>query len=114
MLKHRSKPTPVPSPKRVRRFWLNVGSVVLAVGALVAVVVMSSMPNGTSSPTAPKSQPATPIKAASDADFTRFAQFSARDLVAMTDAEVVAMDPLVMNVVVAMGVLDLVGIDFAT
>jgi hypothetical protein len=113
MPKPRSKPTPVPPPKRPRRLWLNVGSVVLAVGALVAVVVMSSMPNGTSAPKAPKPQTAVQIKAASDADFARFAQLSARDLVAMSDAELEAMDPLVMNMVVAKGVPDLAGIDFA-
>lgn len=113
MPKPRAKPTPVPPPKRPRRLWLNVGVAVLAVVALVAVVVMSATPNGTPAPKAAKPQPATPIRAASDADFSRFAQLSARDLVAMTDAELEAMDPLVMNMVVAKGVPDLVGIDFA-
>ncbi|MCC6677436.1 MAG: hypothetical protein IT436_09850 [Phycisphaerales bacterium] len=114
MPKPRPKPTPAPAPKRPRRLWLNIGVAVLALAALVAVVVMSSMPNGTPMRTASAApaKPA-PVRTTPDADFARFAQLSARDLVAMSDAELEAMDPLVMNMVVAKGVPDLAGIDFA-
>lgn len=114
MPKPRAKPTPATPPKRPRSVWLNIGASVLALAALVTVVVMSSMPNGTPTRTA-SAAPAksTPARTTPEADFTRFAQLSARDLVAMSDAELEAMDPLVMNMVVAKGVPELAGIDFA-
>jgi len=78
------------------------------------LVVLSATPNGaprrTSGPTPAK---AAPVRAAGEADYARFAQLSARDLVAMSDAELEAMDPLVMNMVVAKGLPELADIDFA-
>ncbi len=113
MAKPRSKPTPAPPPKRPRRLWLNVGVAVLAVAALVAVVVMSAVPDETPSRGGTTPAKAVPVRTTPEADYARFAELSARDLVAMSDAELEAMDPLVMNMVVAKGVPDLAGIDFA-
>lgn len=80
----------------------------------MAVVVLSATPNGASTPTVSASPAKAPaVRSASDADFARFAQLSVRDLVAMSDAELEAMDPLVMNMVVAKELPDLTGIDFA-
>lgn len=118
MPKPRSKPTPAQPSKRPRRLWLNVGVAVLALAALVAVVVMSSMPDATRSArvttrAVETKAPASSIRTTSDADLARYAKLSARDLVAMSDAELEAMDPLVMNMVVAKGLPELAGIDFA-
>jgi len=114
MPKPRSKPTPAPSRKRARRLWWNVATAALALAVVAILVVLSATPNGaprrTSGPTPAK---AAPVRAAGEADYARFAQLSARDLVAMSDAELEAMDPLVMNMVVAKGLPELADIDFA-
>lgn len=116
MPKPRPNSIPAPPPKRPRRPWWNVATAVLAVGVLTALLVVSATPNGTptraSSP-APVPVTAPPVRTTREADYTRFAQFSARDLVAMSDAELAAMDPLVMNMVVAKALPELAGIDFA-
>lgn len=103
--------------RRPRRLWVQVGTGVLALGALVAVAMLSASPQGASpgrssgrpleAPT-----PALLVRTASDADLARYARLSVRDLVAMDDAELEAMDPLVMNMVVAKGLPDLAGIEF--
>ena len=113
MPKPSSKSTSAPPTKRPRRLWLNIGSAVLALGALVAVVVINGTPATNSEVRATPPPPVRPIHATPAADFARFAQLSARDLVAMSDAELEAMDPLVMNMVVAKGLPELAGIDFA-
>ena len=115
MPKPRSKPTPAPPPKRPRRLWLNLGVAVFALAALVAMVLMSSIPKSTHTRTAiAATAKPNPVRTTPEDDFARYTQLSARDLVAMSDAELEAMDPLVMNMVVAKGVPELAGIDFAS
>lgn len=116
--KPRHKPTPAPPPKRSYRLWVNVIVGGLALTALVVMVVLSAnTPDGASSlsTTGPASgrTAATPgIRITTDAELARLARLSARDLVAMSDAELEAMDPLVMNMVVARDVPELAEIDF--
>lgn len=120
------KPRPKPTPKRPsaaptapvkpRRGWMGtIIAGVALVGVIGALVVMSQPGAGKSlaTPSATPSRPTASIRTTSDADLARYSKLSARDLVAMSDAELEAMDPLVMNMVVAKGVPELAGIDFA-
>jgi len=124
MPKPRAKPIPKrPSaaptaPVKPRRGWTGttIAGVAL-VGVVGAMVVMSQPGAGKSSvPTTPstaQTRPSATIRTTSDADLARYAKLSVRDRMAMSDAELESMDPLVMNMVVAKGVPELAGIDFA-
>jgi hypothetical protein len=98
---------------------VKLGLGALALAAIVVLIVLSATsPDGTPSNAAtgraaPPTMPAAQIRSTTDAELASYARLSARDLVAMSDAELEAMDPLVMNMIVAKAVPDLANIDFA-
>jgi hypothetical protein len=90
----------------------------LALTVLVVMVVLSATaPDraaslSTTGPASGRAAATPGVRITTDAELARLAHISARDLVAMSDAELEAMDPLVMNMVVAREVPELAEIDF--
>jgi len=96
---------------------LKLGALLAATGVLVTVMIVTSWPgrspasNAFSATTSAAQSDRGPRESPPSIQY--FAKLSARDLVAMSDADLTAMDPLVMNMIVARGVPELADLDMA-
>jgi hypothetical protein len=112
MPKKPTKQAPIPAKGQAARLWINIALGAVLITGAVWVWLIPSGERSVSPSAQPNAAKSGSIKSpATVASLSSYAKLKARDLVAMSDAELEAMDPLVMNIVVAKELPELAKID---